>query len=236
REAGPFPPLVAPAFRRLHRRRSSGGAAAGRGRCRRSGHRAGLPGGHAGLRGGPPAQHHRGPGLPPPGLCASAARRAGAVVAWAGGAPALAGGAPEQRPRPAPVRALRLCRGGGAQGLLPCVEPSARGRHRDVPAAGRSAAMNWTTRLDARQRAMLAEMGVQVWAPEAKAVPATTPVTAAVVEPPAAPIRSEAAEVPAPRVAPPPAAPAREPQAPAPATPVAGAGAAAGEPAPEAPA
>lgn len=96
--------------------------------------------------------------------------------------------------------------------------------------------MNWTTRLDARQRAMLAEMGVQVWAPEAKAVPATAPVTAAVVEPPAAPIRSEAAEVPAPRVAPPPAAPAREPQAPAPATAVVGAGAGAEEPAAEAPA
>lgn len=57
--------------------------------------------------------------------------------------------------------------------------------------------MSWTAQLDARQRAMLAEMGVQVWAPDSKA---------------AAAARTEPA-APPPRPSPPPAAP--RPQAPA---------------------
>lgn len=71
----------------------------------------------------------------------------------------------------------------------------------------------WVGALDARQRAMLAEMGVQVWAPKTAATPAGTP-------PPAKPAATDGAAAPAhaPTTAPA-SAPARETmtaQAPAP--------------------
>jgi DNA polymerase len=61
--------------------------------------------------------------------------------------------------------------------------------------------------LDARQRAMLAEMGVRPWWP-APVPPAVTPPAAAVREPEPAPLAAAVAEAPAPRPRPAPAYPA----------------------------
>ncbi len=63
----------------------------------------------------------------------------------------------------------------------------------------------WVRELDARQRAMLAEMGVKLWLPKPR--PAATTATAADPEPPAAPVVAEPA---------PPAVPAARHPAPAP--------------------
>lgn len=69
--------------------------------------------------------------------------------------------------------------------------------------------MNWTAGLDARQRAMLAEMGVQVWVPEAKAAPAPVEVPAAST---GAAVEAPTRAAPVPEVP----VPVREPRAPAP--------------------
>lgn len=94
------------------------------------------------------------------------------------------------------------------------------------PVHGETAAApdeDWVRTLDARQRAMLAEMGVKLWAPPA-AAPAAAPVAAppAPAEPlerpapvSAAPRQADAAEAP-PARAPAPAAPVRVPVASAP--------------------
>lgn len=65
--------------------------------------------------------------------------------------------------------------------------------------------MSWTAELDARQRAMLAEMGVQVWAPDGKAAAAARTEPAAPPPPPSSSPAADAAPV---RAVPPPAVPA----------------------------
>lgn len=65
----------------------------------------------------------------------------------------------------------------------------------------------WVRELDARQRAMLAEMGVKLWLPKPRPAAATATATAADPEPPAAPVVAEPA---------PPAVPAARHPAPAP--------------------
>ena len=57
----------------------------------------------------------------------------------------------------------------------------------------------WVRQLDARQRAMLAEMGVKVWAPKARATAVADVAPAAVAEPAPLPTHTPVA-APAPRV------------------------------------
>ena len=77
-----------------------------------------------------------------------------------------------QRRRAADLSAARLHQGRRAQGLLPGAGRHARGCGRHEPrSSGRppEAPMRWTE----RQRAMLREMGIRVWAPAATTAPAS---------------------------------------------------------------